>query len=90
MFNKNSRYFGLDTVIGKDRQGRKVTAIKLRRLPETNGDPSVVTDETQLDVTSERKYRDATRFWKIADANSDLEANELVQTTGRTIKIPKR
>ncbi len=90
MFKKNSRYYGLGTIVGKDRQGRKVKAVKLRRLPETNGTPSVVTDESKLDVTCERQYRDATRFWKIADANSDLEANELVETTGRVINIPKR
>lgn len=90
MFTKKSRYYNLATVTATDRQGRKIQAVTLRRIPETNGVESVVTDDSQLDVISERHYRDATRFWKIADANCELEPNELVKTTGRIIKIPKR
>jgi hypothetical protein len=90
MFGKNSRYFGLETVTGKDQTGTSVQAVKLRRLPDTNGTEMVVTDSSQLDVMSECQYKDATRFWHIADANSEMEANELVETTGRIIKVPKR
>lgn len=90
MFGKNSRYFGVETVTGKDRMGRSVQAVKLRRLPDTSGTEVLVTDSSQLDVMSERQYKDATRFWHIADANSELEANELVSSTGRVINVPKR
>ena len=89
MFTKNSRYHDLETVTGHDRRGRRVQAVKLRRLPVTGGEPFVVRESDQLDVMSEERYRDATRFWHVGDANSDLEINELVRTTGQIIRIPR-
>lgn len=90
MFLKHSRYFGLPTVKARDRSGREVAAVTLRRLPATEGDPYVVRGSDQLDVMSEQRYRDATRYWHIADANSELEAADLVRRMGRQIKVPKR
>jgi hypothetical protein len=29
-------------------------------------------------------------FWHLADANTELEANELVKETGRIIKVPEQ
>ena len=90
MFLKNSRYFGLPTATGADRRGRAVQGVRLRRLPATTGVDIQVNDKDQLDVMSERRYTDATRYWHIADANSDLEANELVRTAGRHIAVPEK
>jgi len=90
MFLKNSRYQGLSTVSFKDRGGREVVAVKLRRLPSTEGDLHIVKGSDQLDIMSEGRYRDSTRYWHIADANSELEAAELTRRMGRQIKIPKR
>jgi nucleoid-associated protein YgaU len=90
MFLKHSRYSGLLTVKARDRSGREVVAVKLRRLLAAEGDPYIVKGSDQLDVMSEQRYRDATRYWHIADANSELEATELVRRMGRQIKVPKR
>ncbi len=90
MFGKNSRYYGLETVEGKDGSGRPVKAVKLRRLPPADGQETTVKDGDQLDVMSANLYKGPTRYWHIADANSELEANELVRTTGRIIKVPQR
>lgn len=90
MFGKNSRYYELEKVTGKDRMGRPVQSVKLRRLSDTTGKEMLVTDGTQLDILSERLYKDPTQFWHIADANTELGANELVLTTGRIIKVPER
>lgn len=89
MFLKSSRYYGIETVQATDRSGRTVSAVKLRPLPATTGGPATVTQSDQLDIISDRRYRDATRFWHIADANTELEANELVRTPNRTILIPE-
>jgi hypothetical protein len=62
--------------------------VALRRLPEVEGTPTLIKANDQLDVMAQRRYGDATRFWHIADANTELEANELMQT-GRTIKVPE-
>ena len=88
MFGKNSRYFGLGTVTVIER-GRSVKAVKLRHLPATRGKPFMVRDGNQLDVLSEQRYKDSTRFWHVADANSELEANQLVVKTGRIIQVPE-
>lgn len=90
MFLKNSRYYQLPTVTAHDALGREVQAVTLRRLPATSGERTVVHDHDQLDVMSHRRYRDGSRYWHIADANSELEANALVQTTGRAIDVPAK
>ncbi len=88
MFLKNSRYFGLPTVVGTDRAGAPVTAVKLRTLPATPGDPVTMRAHDQLDAMSEQRFGDATRYWHIADANTELEAASLLQPTGRTTTVP--
>ena len=90
MFGKKSRYYGLETVSAKDSTCRPVQAVKLRRLADTTGVETVIVDGDQLDFMAKNLYKDPARFWHIADANCDLEANELVETTGRVIKVPKR
>lgn len=88
MFTRNSRYFGLPTVAVTTTDGRQSQAVKLRRLPITPGDDYQIHDGDQLDVMSDRRYRDPTRYWYVADANSELEAEELVRRAGRVIKVP--
>ena len=90
MFLKSSRYYELETVAARDRSGREVRVVKLRRLPVASGENARVADSDQLDVISENNYKDATRFWHIADANSELEANELMRIAGRVIRVPRR
>lgn len=89
MFLKNSRYFGLPTVTGTDRAGKAVTAVKLRTLPATAGTPTTIRAHDQLDTMSEQRHGDATRYWHIADANTELEAASVLQPVGRTSNIPK-
>lgn len=89
MFLKNSRYAGLPTVTATDRAGAEVAAVKLRRLPTTLGDLVSVRAHDQLDAMSEQRYADATRYWHIADANTELEAASLLHPTGRPITLPK-
>ncbi|MND08690.1 hypothetical protein D3C83_314850 [compost metagenome] len=33
----------------------------------------------RLDLMAHRKYQDGTKFWHIADANTELEASRLVE-----------
>jgi hypothetical protein len=39
---------------------------------------------------AERKYADATGFWHIADANTELEAAALTAEAGRRILVPEQ
>ena len=90
MFLSNSRYAGLDTVSAVGLDGQEVPAVKLRRLPDTRGVSTTVKSGEQLDVMSEQRYKDGTRYWHIADANTELEANALVRKDGRVIEVPER
>lgn len=96
MFLGSSRYYKqkvLETM-GKTSsatQGKQtVKAVVLRRLPITNGNPVQVKGNYRLDIISQRQYKNPTLFWHIADANSELQANDLVEEAGRIIKVPER
>ena len=90
MFSQSSRYYKLKTVQATTKDGRTVTAVKLRRLPYVEGRDTVIKGHDRLDIMAQRQYDDPTRFWHIADANTELEANALVKETGRVIKVPER
>lgn len=90
MFLDTSRYFQVETESVTDENGREVKAVKLRRLPYVPGTPAVVKGNDRLDVIAQRQFRDATRFWHIADANTELEANKLVSEAGETILVPDK
>jgi len=79
MFLPTSRYFNVATVQLTDAKGRTVTAVTLRRLPATAGDPTEIQGNDGLAVMSQRNYQDPTRFWHIADANTELEASALTK-----------
>jgi hypothetical protein len=89
MFLNRSRYYGLPTVTALDRSGDEVVAVKLRRLPTVQGAPLTVQGHDRLDVICDLQYGDATRYWHIADANTEIEANKLVRVAGRMIAVPK-
>ena len=95
MFLSNSRYFNLKTVTAEDSKGRAVTAVTLRRLPFASGTETLVKDHDRLDVMAQRRYSDPTKFWHIADANTELEANDLLAERpqlkeARVINVPEK
>jgi hypothetical protein len=88
MFLENSRYAKVQQVDVELPDGRGVRAVKLRRLPPTQGAPVSVKGNDQLDVMALRATGDPTRFWHIADANSELRAADLLAEIGRVMKVP--
>ena len=89
MFTKDSRYANTPTVPALD-AGREVTVVKLRVLGEPRAAPLTVQGADQLDVISERCYRDGARFWHIADANTELDARDIMTPVGRMVEVPER
>lgn len=79
MFDGNSRYIKCPVVEVETAKGKKVNAVKLRRLPYTPGNLTEIKGTDRLDIMAFRKYKDGTKFWHVADANSELEANDLVE-----------
>jgi hypothetical protein len=95
VFLQNSRYFNVKTVASQNEDGRSFLAVMLRRLPYVGATPTVIKGNDRLDVIAQRKYGDATRFWHVADANTELEANDLVSPRPqdeevKTINVPEK
>lgn len=95
MFIDSSRYVDAKTVEAETENGRTVTAVRLRRLPYAAGTPTAVKGNDRLDVMAQRKYSDGTKFWHIADANTELDANKLVEERVqdkdiRIINVPEK
>lgn len=90
MFLESSRYYKLKTVDAVTKDGLTHKAVTLRRLPFITGQSAIVKGNDRLDIISNRQYKDPTMFWHIADASTELQANELVKEAGRIIKIPEQ
>ena len=72
MFTANSRYAKLPTAESETKNGKTVQAVKLRRLPAVGGNLTEIKSKDRLDTIAHRKYNDDTKFWHIADANTEL------------------
>jgi hypothetical protein len=90
MFLKSSRYFGLETVELTQKDGKSVTAVKFRRIPPTAGAAYSVGGGDRLDMMAMERYGMAAKYWHIADANTELEASDLVAAAGRVIYVPEQ
>ena len=90
MFLETSRYYKQKIVDAVAKDGRQVKALTLRRLPSVNGKPTVIKGNDRLDIMAQRQYKNPTMFWHIADANTELQANDLVRESGRIIKAPEQ
>ena len=87
-FLKRSRYAGQPTVEAEAADGRQVEAVTLRFLSQVDGDPYTRKENDRLDLVADRSYKDPTRFWRIADANTELDARQL-ERPGREINVAK-
>lgn len=89
MFLPNSRYARVATVDTTSPTGEIVVALKLRRLPPVDGESQVVQAGDRLDLIAHARTGDATQFWHIADANSELDARALCAVPGEPVIVPR-
>ncbi len=90
MFSERSRYRGVPTETVPHPDGRTVTVVKLRRLPPVEGRPLAVEETDRLDLLAHTHLGDGTAFWRIADANTELQARRLERPPARVIGVPER
>ena len=90
MFLESSRYHRVRKDEAKTRDGRLVKIVALRKLPVVSGDPTTTKEGDRLDIIAQRLYDDPTMFWHIADANTELQAGDLVDEPGRVISVPEQ
>ena len=88
MIFKGSRYQSVGVYQAIDALGRNVTALKIRYIPPTPaGYIHTFTNDERLDLLASRFYGNPEKFWLIADANPDMDPEDLLQP-GRQLLIP--
>jgi nucleoid-associated protein YgaU len=91
MTDRSSRHADLPTyrreVAGTD--DVELFQPRLRPAPAGGGTPHTVTGAERLDLLADRYLGDPHQYWRIADANPEVELEALL-SPGRTVTIPER
>jgi hypothetical protein len=91
LFAPSSRYYGLDTETLTDPSGKTIIYIVRRFVPPSDGfqllQLHTVTQGERLDNITARYLGDPELFWRVADANSAMRPEELVEKIGRKLRI---
>lgn len=88
MIFKGSRYTNLGSYQTVDAAGRRVTALRSRFIPATlAGFLHTFTADERLDLIAHKFYRNPEKFWLIADANTEMDPENLLEA-GRQLPIP--
>ena len=88
MIFKGSRYekVGVYQLTAPD--GQTVNALKIRFIPPTPaGYLHTFHADERLDILAYTFYRNPEKFWLIADANSEMDSEDLLEP-GRQLPIP--
>ena len=91
MFPVTSRYFSIETAKWVAADGREIAYLRRRFLPNapvTVLAEHLVTEGDRLDNVTAQYLGDPEQFWRVADANTAMQPNELTQTVGRRLIIP--
>ena len=88
MIFKGSRYEKVGTYQVTDASGQTVYALKIRFIPRTPaGFLHTFTADERLDLLAYQFYRNPEKFWLIADANTAMDPDDLLEP-GRQLPIP--
>jgi nucleoid-associated protein YgaU len=88
MIFKGSRYQNIGSYRVAGVNGREVSALKIRFIPSTPaGFYHTFTADERLDLIAYKYYRNPEKFWLIADANTEMDAEDLLEP-GRQLLIP--
>ncbi len=87
MITRDSRYATVGTAVVTV-GGRQVTYLRARFVtPPVGGYAHTVSGDERTDLIAYRYYGDPARFWRIADANTEMDPENLLEP-GRTIVVP--
>jgi hypothetical protein len=89
-FPPTSRYYGIETLIMQTADGKKLTYLQGRFVPQPERfallQEHLVTQDERLDNITARYLGDPEQFWRLCDANRALNPLELEQI-GRRLRI---
>jgi hypothetical protein len=90
-FPPNSRYYSLPTLTQTLPDGRTVTYIVRRFVPQPDQFSPLklhsVAQGDRLDILASKYFNDAQQYWRICDANNAVRPNEILETIGNRIRI---
>ena len=90
-FPPTSRYFGVEVAEYITVDGDRVPYLKRRFLPPSSAFELIeehrVMQGERLDQIAARHFGDPQMFWLICDANDAIRPEELIETTGRRLRI---
>jgi len=91
MFDPGSRYAKVETATRTMDDGRVVSYVKRRFLPDGRLQPLLtelsVSQGDRLDLIAARTIGDPTHWWRVADANNATEPLDLVAEPGSKIRV---
>lgn len=91
LFAPNSRYLGIATSTLTTSDGRTVAYVQRRFLPQPEQlaqlQQHTVHQGDRLDVIAAQYLGDPELFWRIADANRAMRAEDLTAVIGRVLRI---
>jgi nucleoid-associated protein YgaU len=88
MIFKGSRYENVPVLTITTPDGRTESYFAIRFVPDTPaGYLHTFRAGERLDLVSFKYYRNPEKFWRIADANGEVDPEELLEP-GRRVRIP--
>jgi hypothetical protein len=82
MFDHTSRYYGLDTSRLTLPDGRAVTYVRRRFLPDGAGLPTLTLVKAapgeRIDLLANRVYGDPLMYWRLCDANDAMDPLQML------------
>jgi hypothetical protein len=92
MFDKNSRYYVLETATYVNADGESI-AYKRRRFLPRGADLPLLTEtrvaqSDRLDLIVDRTIGDAEQFWRVCDANDAMNPDDLTAEPGKWLRVP--
>ena len=88
MIFKGSRYEKVPVYQITDRSGQIITVLRIRFIPPTPaGFLHTFRADERLDMLAYNFYRNPEKFWLIADANTEMDPDDLLEP-GRLLRIP--
>jgi hypothetical protein len=92
MFTETSRYAALETGQLTTPDGRSITYIRRRFLPQAAKISLLLersaTSDDRLDLITAQTLGDPEQFWRICDANNAMNPAELLADPIQTLRIP--
>jgi hypothetical protein len=92
MFDYTSRYYKLPVATLTLPNGRTVSYVRRRFLPQGDELPLLaevpVTQGERIDLVTNRTLGDPLAFWRICDANNAMDPQALTAEPGRILRVP--